>query len=109
VFGEIARPASAAVPVTLIFSGEFAALLTTVIDPVIGPPAGANATLNGALSAGLSVPGTSTPLVVSPAPATVIDEIVTPLFPVFVSMICCSALEPAATDPKLTLLALAFN
>lgn len=110
LLGAIDSPACAPIPVIAIFSGEFAALLTTVIDPVTLPPVvGANDTFSGTRSAGLRVPGTSTPLVVRPAPSTVMDEIVTPEFPKFVNTICCSALVPVATDPKLTLFELAFN
>lgn len=110
LLGDIDSPGCAPVPVTAILSGEFAALLTTVIDPVRLPAAvGANDTFSVALSAGLRVPGISIPLAVRPAPVSVMDEIVTAEFPAFVNAICCSVVVPVAIAPKLTLLLLAFN
>jgi len=89
LLGTIESPGCAPVPVTAICSGEFAALLTTVIDPVTNAAVvGANVTFNVALSAGFSVPGTSIPLAVTPAPVTAIAEMATAEFPAFVNTTC---------------------
>jgi hypothetical protein len=83
-------------------SEEFAASLTTVIDPVALPvEVGANDAVTVRFSDGLSVTGGVSPFVVKPTPWADKLAILTAAFPVFVNTICLVADLPVDTIPKL--------
>ena len=95
------------VPESAITSGEFAALLVTVMLPVALPPdAGSNVALSAALCPLDRIHPDDTPLAPNPAPATVTFEIVTLELPAFVSVTLCVLLLDTLTLPKARLAAL---
>ncbi len=89
-------------PVSGMFIGEPAALLTTEMFPVSFPAAvGANCTAKVVLAPALIVPA-PIPLMVNPVPVAVADMIVSAAFPVFDKVMFCDELAPTFTFPKLT-------
>jgi hypothetical protein len=92
-----------AVPESAIASGELAALLTTVMLPARLPVAvGANATLKEVDWPAARVKGSAIPVVLNPAPLSVICEMETLEFPEFDSVTLCVALVPVVRLPKLS-------
>ena len=90
--------------------GEFEASLVTVIEPVTLPAVvGRNVAVNVAVPPGFTVAGVVIPLAVNPVPAAVMLEILTAVFPEFVSTTCLGTLVPVATVPKLTLVGFAVS
>jgi len=95
--------AAVPVPESAIDSGELAALLTTVMLPVRLPVAmGANATLKEVDWPAARLKGSAIPVVLKPAPLSVICEMETLEFPVFESVTLCVALVPVVRLPKLS-------
>jgi hypothetical protein len=92
------------VPESAITSGEFAALLVTVMLPVALPPdAGSNVALSAALCPLDRISPDDTPLAPNPAPATITFEIVTAALPEFVSVTLCVSVLDTLTLPNDTL------
>jgi hypothetical protein len=98
------------VPDSAITSGEFAALLVTVMLPVALPPdAGSNVALSAALCPLDRISPDGTPLAPNPAPATITFEIVTLALPEFVSATLCASVLDTLTLPNDTLDELLLN
>ena len=105
--GVTVRPAWTPPPESVIVAGELVALLTTEILPVTLPAAvGANVTLRVAVWLAAKVSGRVKPLVLNPAPETLICETVTLELPVSLSVTVCVLLVPTNTLPKLKLVGL---
>jgi hypothetical protein len=91
------------VPESAIASGELAALLTTVMLPARLPVAvGVNATLKEVDWLAAKVKGSAIPVVLNPAPLSVICEMEMLEFPVFEIVTLCVALVPVVKLPKLS-------
>jgi hypothetical protein len=89
------------IPESEIVTGELLALLVTVTLPLSAPAAiGLKLTLNIKLWFGLNVTGVLAPLSANPVPLSVIPEICTLLFPVFVTFTGNDAELPAFTLPN---------
>ena len=74
------------VPDRLIVAGEFVALLAMPTLPLLAPPdVGANVTVRVADCPGVSILPLTIPFALNPAPVTVMPEIVTLEFPLFVT------------------------
>jgi hypothetical protein len=98
------------VPESAITSGEFAALLVTVMLPEALPlDAGSNVALSAALCPLDRISPDDTPLAPNPAPATVTFEIVTLALPEFVSVTLCASVLDTLTLPNDTLDELLLN
>ena len=96
------------VPDKLMVLGELVALLVTEMLPLKAPVVvGLKTTLKAAFAPEVKVRGKESPLVLKPAPATVIWDTVTLLVPVFVSVTGRMLLLPTLTLPKLVLRGLA--
>ena len=99
-----------ALPVSAIFSGEFAALLVTVSVPLALPEAfGSKFTVNVFDSSGVSVSEPPDPLKLNPVPETVTLEIFAFAFPEFVTFTLAEPALPTLTLPKLSVVALALS
>lgn len=93
--------AAAPVPESVITSGEFVALLTTVTLPERLPAdAGANVTVKEVDCPTARLRGNTIPFVLKPAPLSLTCEMETLEFPVFVSVRVCVALVPMVRLPK---------
>ena len=104
------NPGCATVPLSEIVSGELVALLVTVTLPDALPPVvGANTTFRVAVAVAFSVNGVVIPFTLKPAPLAAMLEIWTAAVPVLFNMICCVALPPVLTVPKLKEVGLACN
>jgi len=100
--------AATPVPVRLICSGEFGALLESEIDPeTVVVELGMNTALKLALLPAWIVSGVVSPVVLNPVPATMACEIVKVVFPPFEMLIGCETFVPVTTFPKATLEGLA--
>jgi hypothetical protein len=107
--GETFSPACVPVPLNTIVTGEPALLATVMLPAAFPAEAGANRTARVAVCAGFNVAGAVTPLTLYPAPAATTLLICSAALPVFVNVIFCEALLPAATLPKLRLVGFAVN
>jgi hypothetical protein len=104
-FGETAScPGAAPVPLRFTDNEGFDPFDTTASDPLATPPdCGANVTLNVAPCPGLNVTGGFTPVMLKPVPVGVIEEIVTAVPPLLLSVSDSVLLDPVATLPKVRL------
>jgi hypothetical protein len=92
------------VPLSVMASGEFGALLVRVTEPLTAPAVvGANIALNAADLPAAMLNGVLMPVVLNPAPPTVAAEIVTVAVPLLVRLIVCELLVPVTTFPKAAL------
>jgi hypothetical protein len=90
--------------------GELLALLAIDTLPLSTPVVvGANCTVRVAVWPGVRISPELMPEPLKPVPLTVTPEMVTLVFPVFVSVVGNDALWPACTVPKLRLVALALS
>jgi hypothetical protein len=104
------RVAATPVPLREIVSGEFGALLTSVIDPVTLPAElGPKTALNVVDWPAAMFTGAAIPEVLKPVPATVTEEIVTVALPPFVSVTVCELLVPVVTLPNAVLAGVAAS
>jgi len=104
------RVAATPVPLRVIVSGEFGALLTSCIDPVTLPAElGPKTALNVVLLPVAMVTGAAIPDVLNPVPVAVTDDIVTLALPPFVSVKLCELLVPVVTLPNAALVGVAAN
>jgi hypothetical protein len=111
---DVLRPndfvAASPVPLSAMARGEFGALLLSDIEPLTAPAAvGANTALNVADLPAAILNGALMPVVLKPAPATVIAEIVTVALPPLVRLIVCELLVPVITFPKAALVGVAVS
>jgi hypothetical protein len=91
------------VPLKVIVEGELVAVLTTVTLPGRLPvEVGANLTLSVADCPAARLRGSVIPLVLYPAPLTLICEMETLEFPVLEIVTLCVALVPVVRLPKLS-------
>ena len=89
------------VPTMLTTCGEPGALSVKVMLPAAAPlAAGANCALKDRLCPPVNVVGRDNPVIPKPFPATVARLIVTPEFPVLVSLMLCVPLCPTITLPN---------
>ena len=87
----------------MITSGEFVALLTTVMLPDRLPTdAGANVAVKEADCPAARLSGNTIPVVLKPVPLSLTCEMETLEFPVFVNVTVCEALVPVVKLPKLS-------
>ena len=85
---------------SVIAAGDPVALLVTVTVPLSLPAAvGLKITLNEKVWFGVSVTGVPAPLRLKPAPLSVMPEICTFAFPVFLTVTVCVEEEPSFTFP----------
>lgn len=111
VVGETAScPGVAPVPVRLTDIEGFDPFDATASDPLAAPPdCGANVTLKVAPCPGLNVTGGFTPVMLKPVPLGVIDEMVTAVPPLLLSVSDSVLLDPVATLPKVKLVGFALT
>jgi len=84
-------------------TGEFVALLTTLMMPVNVPEvAGAKVTVNVVLWPAVKVSGVVSPAILNPESEALTCEIFTFELPVLASVTPCVVLAPTLTLPKLT-------
>jgi hypothetical protein len=97
-------------PLSAIVVGELGVLLTRETLPVADPATvGAKLTLNVVLCPAANVNGGIRPLVLKPAPETLICEMLTLELPVLVSVAVWLLLPPTFTFPKFKLVGLAIS
>ena len=95
--------ACAPVPLRVIATGEFVALLTTVTLPERLPvEAGAKVTLKVVDCPAARLSGNAIPVTLKPAPLALTCEMETLEFPVFFSVTVCAVLVPVVRLPKLS-------
>jgi len=108
--GEMLNPDCTPVPLNAIVRGDPLALLTIVTLPVALPVAvGANTTFRVAVATGFNVNGVVTPFTVNPVPLAPTFVIWTAAVPVLVKVMCCVALLPVLTFPKLSVVEFAWS
>lgn len=99
-----------AMPLSVMFSGEFGALLAIEILPLAFPVVvGANFAVNEVPAPTLRVKGVAKPLMLKPGPEALPDEITTLAVPVFVTVTATDALAPVTKLPKLMLAGFALS